>query len=168
MMLKLNSTLADSQPQNHVLCPVRLTTPDRLSKMGKHEHHCDFFSCFAGLLTTCGMADKSAIQTASAALDQRLRGCATRKLTPEERSAVENYLESLTQVLQVPGPTVASARHRSPGAECRKQRHDANTRYHALRTSRTIRINGVTTSIAYKSSCPPSGEHTSTMRIPLN
>ena len=35
MMLKLNSTLADSQPQNHVLCPVRLTTPDRLSKMGK-------------------------------------------------------------------------------------------------------------------------------------
>ena len=33
----------------------------------------------------------------------------TRKLTPEERSAVENYLESLTQVLQVPGPTGASA-----------------------------------------------------------
>lgn len=32
---KLNSTLADSQPQNHVLCPGRLTTPDRLSKMGK-------------------------------------------------------------------------------------------------------------------------------------
>ncbi|MGQ7185620.1 hypothetical protein ACUODJ_17855, partial [Escherichia sp. HC-CC] len=25
MMLKLNSTLADSQPQNHVLCLVRLT-----------------------------------------------------------------------------------------------------------------------------------------------
>lgn len=33
----------------------------------------------------------------------------TRKLTPEEHSAVENYLESLTQVLQVPGPTGASA-----------------------------------------------------------
>lgn len=33
----------------------------------------------------------------------------TRKLTSEERSAVENYLESLTQVLQVPGPTGASA-----------------------------------------------------------
>ena len=33
----------------------------------------------------------------------------TRKLTPEERSAVENYLESLTQVLQVYGPTGASA-----------------------------------------------------------
>lgn len=33
----------------------------------------------------------------------------TRKLTSEERSAVENYLESLTQVLQVPSPTGASA-----------------------------------------------------------
>ncbi|UIU64555.1 hypothetical protein H6S28_14835 [Escherichia coli] len=32
---QVNSTLADSQPQNHVLCLVRLTTPDRLSKMGK-------------------------------------------------------------------------------------------------------------------------------------
>ncbi|EFG1226509.1 intracellular growth attenuator protein IgaA [Escherichia albertii] len=31
----------------------------------------------------------------------------TRKLTPEERSAVENYLESLTQILQAPGPTGA-------------------------------------------------------------
>lgn len=56
----------------------------------------------------------------------------TRKLTSEERSAVENYLESLTQVLQVPGPTGASAAPIS-GAECRKQqRHDADTRYHAL------------------------------------
>ncbi|MDM2884129.1 intracellular growth attenuator protein IgaA [Citrobacter sp. Cpo044] len=32
-----------------------------------------------------------------------------RKLTPEERSAVENYLESLSQIQQVPGPTGASA-----------------------------------------------------------
>ncbi|UGK07517.1 intracellular growth attenuator family protein [Escherichia coli] len=36
----------------------------------------------------------------------------TRKLTPEERSAVENYLESLTQVLQVPGPTPSRMRKR--------------------------------------------------------
>ncbi|HEM6742032.1 TPA: intracellular growth attenuator protein IgaA [Citrobacter farmeri] len=34
---------------------------------------------------------------------------ATRKLTPEERSAVENYLDSLSQIQQVPGPTGASA-----------------------------------------------------------
>ncbi|QMI03606.1 intracellular growth attenuator protein IgaA [Citrobacter sp. RHB25-C09] len=34
---------------------------------------------------------------------------ATRKLTPEERSAVENYLESLSQIQRVPGPTGASA-----------------------------------------------------------
>ncbi len=40
------------------------------------------------------MADKSAIQTASAALDQRLADAQTRKLTPEERSAVENYLRA--------------------------------------------------------------------------
>ncbi|WP_370604631.1 intracellular growth attenuator protein IgaA [Citrobacter braakii] len=33
----------------------------------------------------------------------------TRKLTPEERSAVENYLESLSQIQQVPGPTGASS-----------------------------------------------------------
>lgn len=33
----------------------------------------------------------------------------TRKLTPEERSAVENYLDSLSQIQQVPGPTGASA-----------------------------------------------------------
>lgn len=33
---------------------------------------------------------------------------ATRKLTPEERSAVENYLDSLSQIQQVPGPTGAS------------------------------------------------------------
>ncbi len=32
-----------------------------------------------------------------------------RKLTPEERSAVENYLESLSQIQQVPGPTGASS-----------------------------------------------------------
>lgn len=91
------------------------------------------FSCFAGLLTTCGMADKSAIQTASTAPTNAFADAQTRKLTPEERSAVENYLESLTQVLQVPRPTGASAAPIS-GAECRKQqRHDANTRYHALR-----------------------------------
>ncbi len=36
----------------------------------------------------------------------------TRKLTSEERSAVENYLESLTQVLQVPAQR-EPARHRS-------------------------------------------------------
>lgn len=34
---------------------------------------------------------------------------ATRKLTSEERSAVESYLESLSQIQQVPGPTGASA-----------------------------------------------------------
>ncbi|HCB2206944.1 TPA: intracellular growth attenuator protein IgaA [Citrobacter farmeri] len=34
---------------------------------------------------------------------------ATRKLTPEERSAVDNYLDSLSQIQQVPGPTGASA-----------------------------------------------------------
>lgn len=79
------------------------------------------------------MADKSAIQTASAAWTNAFADAQTRKLTPEERSAVENYLESLTQVLQVPGPTGASAAPIS-GAECRKQqRHDADTRYHALR-----------------------------------
>ncbi|CBG91120.1 intracellular growth attenuator protein IgaA [Citrobacter rodentium] len=33
---------------------------------------------------------------------------ASRKLTPEERSAVENYLENLSQIQQVPGPTGAS------------------------------------------------------------
>ncbi|WP_337221881.1 IgaA/UmoB family intracellular growth attenuator, partial [Escherichia coli] len=32
-----------------------------------------------------------------------------RKLAPEERSAVENYLESLSQIQQVPGPTGASS-----------------------------------------------------------
>ena len=70
MMLKLNSTLADSQPQNHVLCPVRLDHAlTGLSKDGGKSMSTIviFFSCFAGLLTTCGMADKSAIQTASAA-----------------------------------------------------------------------------------------------------
>ena len=55
------------------------------------------------------MADKSAIQTASAARTNAFADAQTRKLTSEERSAVENYLESLTQVLQVPGPTGASA-----------------------------------------------------------
>lgn len=34
---------------------------------------------------------------------------ATRKLTADERSAVENYLESLSQIQRVPGPTGASA-----------------------------------------------------------
>ncbi|ECG8589788.1 intracellular growth attenuator protein IgaA [Salmonella enterica subsp. salamae] len=33
----------------------------------------------------------------------------TRKLSPEERSAVENYLDNLSQIQQVPGPTGASA-----------------------------------------------------------
>ncbi|KYF16496.1 Intracellular growth attenuator protein igaA [Salmonella enterica subsp. enterica serovar Typhimurium] len=33
----------------------------------------------------------------------------TRKLLPEERSAVENYLDNLSQIQQVPGPTGASA-----------------------------------------------------------
>ncbi|EBP7610950.1 intracellular growth attenuator protein IgaA [Salmonella enterica] len=33
----------------------------------------------------------------------------TRKLLPEERSAVENYLDNLSQIEQVPGPTGASA-----------------------------------------------------------
>ncbi|EAO7483806.1 intracellular growth attenuator protein IgaA [Salmonella enterica] len=33
----------------------------------------------------------------------------TRKLLPEERSAVENYLDNLNQIQQVPGPTGASA-----------------------------------------------------------
>ncbi|HFZ8996253.1 TPA: intracellular growth attenuator protein IgaA [Citrobacter freundii] len=33
---------------------------------------------------------------------------ASRKLTPEERSAVENYLDNLSQIQQVPGPTGAS------------------------------------------------------------
>ncbi len=55
------------------------------------------------------MADKSAIQTASAATTNAFADAQTRKLTSEERSAVENYLESLTQVLQVLGPTGASA-----------------------------------------------------------
>jgi hypothetical protein len=32
-----------------------------------------------------------------------------RKLAPEERTAVENYLESLSQIQQVPGPTGASS-----------------------------------------------------------
>ena len=32
-----------------------------------------------------------------------------RKLTPEERGAVENYLENLSQIQQVPGPTGASS-----------------------------------------------------------
>ncbi|STE82954.1 membrane protein IgaA [Escherichia coli] len=69
-----------------------------------------FFSCFAGLLTTCGMADKSANPDGvSCPGPTPSRHAQTRKLTPEERSAVENYLESLTQVLQVPGPTGASA-----------------------------------------------------------
>ncbi len=56
------------------------------------------------------MADKSAIQTASAALGptpSRMRKRVNSHL--KNRSAVENYLESLTQVLQVPGPTGASA-----------------------------------------------------------
>ncbi|EDC1957876.1 intracellular growth attenuator protein IgaA [Salmonella enterica] len=33
----------------------------------------------------------------------------TRKLLPEERSAVENYLDNLSQIQQVPGPTGASS-----------------------------------------------------------
>ncbi|EAM7069590.1 intracellular growth attenuator protein IgaA [Salmonella enterica] len=33
----------------------------------------------------------------------------TRKLSPEERNAVENYLDNLSQIQQVPGPTGASA-----------------------------------------------------------
>ncbi len=93
-----------------------------------------FLACFAGLLTTCGMADKSAIQTASAAWTNAFADAQTRKLTPEERSAVENYLESLTQVLQVPWPNGSQRGTDLSGAECRKQqRHDADTRYHALR-----------------------------------
>ena len=46
---------------------------------------------------------------------QKLPWCAVfsdaskRKLTPEERSAVENYLENLSQIQQVPGPTGASS-----------------------------------------------------------
>ncbi len=58
------------------------------------------------------MADKSAIQTASAATTNAFADAQTRKLTPEEHSAVENYLESLTQVLQVPAQR-EPARHRS-------------------------------------------------------
>ncbi|WP_171922827.1 intracellular growth attenuator protein IgaA [Salmonella bongori] len=37
------------------------------------------------------------------------QGAQTRKLSPEERSAVENYLDNLSQIQQVPGPTGASA-----------------------------------------------------------
>ncbi len=40
------------------------------------------------------MADKSAIQTASAALDHAFADAQTRKLTPEERSAVEIILRA--------------------------------------------------------------------------
>lgn len=36
-------------------------------------------------------------------------GATTRKLTPEERSAVEDYLETLNRTYQTPGPTGASA-----------------------------------------------------------
>ena len=70
MMLKLNSTLADSQP-------------GWLIKVRSRRRQLPWTNAFAD--------------------------AQTRKLTPEERSAVENYLESLTQVLQVPGPTGASA-----------------------------------------------------------
>ncbi|TCW44742.1 intracellular growth attenuator protein IgaA [Phytobacter diazotrophicus] len=40
---------------------------------------------------------------------QAFAGATTRKLTPDERSAVESYLESLSRTRQVPGPTGATA-----------------------------------------------------------
>lgn len=39
---------------------------------------------------------------------QAFAGATTRKLTPDERNAVENYLESLSRIRQVPGPTGAT------------------------------------------------------------
>ncbi|MFP1484382.1 IgaA/UmoB family intracellular growth attenuator [Escherichia coli] len=78
--------------------------------MVKHEHHCDFFSCFAGLLTTCGMADKSAIQTGVSCpgpTPSRMRKRVNSHL--KNVAPLKIILRSLTQVLQVPGPTGASA-----------------------------------------------------------
>lgn len=40
---------------------------------------------------------------------QAFAGATTRKLTPDERSAVESYLESLSRTRQAPGPTGATA-----------------------------------------------------------
>lgn len=93
----------------------------------------------------------------------------TRKLTPEERSAVENYLESLTQVLQVPGPTGASAAPISLALNAESNNvmmlTHAITRY-GISTDDPNKWRYYLDSVEVH--LPPSGNSTSTMRIPLN
>lgn len=55
------------------------------------------------------MAVPGKVQTRSLPWISAFQDAQTRKLLPEERSAVENYLDNLSQIQQVPGPTGASA-----------------------------------------------------------
>lgn len=93
----------------------------------------------------------------------------TRKLTSEERSAVENYLESLTQVLQVPGPTGASAAPISLALNAESNNvmmlTHAITRY-GISTDDPNKWRYYLDSVEVH--LPLSGNSTSTMRIPLN
>lgn len=115
------------------------------------------------------MAVPGKVQTRKLTVDQRFQDAQTRKLLPEERSAVENYLDNLSQIQQVPGPTGASAAPISLTLNAESNSvvilTHSITRY-GITTDDLI--NGATTSTPSKSICRLSGNSTSMMKTTLS